>query len=43
LIETTLWHPVAGSEALGTSPVPVRLLQREGGKDALDLTIKSFK
>jgi hypothetical protein len=24
-------------------PVPVRLLQREGGKDALDLTIKSFK
>ena len=24
-------------------PVPARLLQREGGKDALDLTIKSFK
>lgn len=24
-------------------PVPVRLLQREGGKDALDLTIKSIK
>ncbi|WNH51174.1 DUF3108 domain-containing protein [Stenotrophomonas oahuensis] len=24
-------------------PVPVRLLQREGGKDALDLTIRSFK
>jgi hypothetical protein len=24
-------------------PVPVRLLQREGGRDALDLTIKSFK
>ena len=24
-------------------PVPVRLLQREGGKDALDLTIKSLR
>ena len=24
-------------------PVPVRLLQREGGRDALDLTIKSLR
>jgi phenylpropionate dioxygenase-like ring-hydroxylating dioxygenase large terminal subunit len=29
LIEATLWHPVAGSDALAGAPLPVRLLAQD--------------